>query len=57
MAAWIRIHIPNADPDLGGPKKGLNWKEKNASKRQIIRHKKDNKNQCIKWVNVNLFSF
>jgi hypothetical protein len=44
MAAWIRIRIPNADPDPGGLKRAKK-EGKNASKRQIIRHKKD-KNQC-----------
>jgi hypothetical protein len=39
MAAWIRIRIPQADPntDPGGLKRGT-MKEKNAVKRQIIRH-------------------
>jgi hypothetical protein len=42
MAAWIRIRIPNADPDLKRAKKEGN----NASKKQIIGHKKDIKKQC-----------
>jgi hypothetical protein len=44
MAAWIRIRIPNADPDPGGLKSAKK-EGKPASKRQIIRHKKDEK-QC-----------
>jgi hypothetical protein len=36
MAAWIRIPKADSDPDPGGLKR----KGKNASKRQIIRHKK-----------------
>jgi hypothetical protein len=42
MAA--RIRILNADPDPGGLKRAKK-EGKNASKRQIIRHKKDKK-QC-----------
>jgi hypothetical protein len=39
MGAWIRIHIPNADPDPGGLKRAKK-EGKNASKRQIIRFKR-----------------
>jgi hypothetical protein len=45
LVAWIRIHIPNADPDPGGLKRG-NMRKKNSAKRQIIRHKKY-KNQFL----------
>jgi hypothetical protein len=50
MAAWIRILIPNADPDPGGLE--MAKKEgKNLSKRQKIRHKKDKINVIgITWV-------
>jgi hypothetical protein len=36
MAAWIRIRIPNEDPQEGQKSKK---KGKNAAKNQIIRHK------------------
>jgi hypothetical protein len=57
IAAWIRIRIPNADPDPGGLKRALEGE--NAPKRQIIRQDKDKIKSnliCIKWVNVTLFS-
>jgi hypothetical protein len=44
MWAWIRIRIPNADPDPGGLKMAKK-ERKNASKRQIISYKKV-KRQC-----------
>jgi hypothetical protein len=44
MAAWIQIRIPNADPDPGGLNRAKK-EGKNASKRQIIKQKKDSK-QC-----------
>jgi hypothetical protein len=44
MAAWIRIRIPNADPDPIGLKRAKKEGE-NASIRQIIRHRKEKK-QC-----------
>jgi hypothetical protein len=34
MAAWIRIHIPNADP--GGLERVRRKGEKNSAKKQII---------------------
>jgi hypothetical protein len=39
MAAWVRIRIPNADPDPGGLKRAKKEGE-TTFKRQIIRHKK-----------------
>jgi RNA polymerase-interacting CarD/CdnL/TRCF family regulator len=44
MVVWSQIRIPNADPDPGGLKRAITVGN-NASKRQIIRHKKDKK-QC-----------
>jgi hypothetical protein len=38
LVAWIRIRIPNADPDPGGLKRAK-MKKKNAAKRQKIRHR------------------
>jgi hypothetical protein len=51
----MRIRIPNAetDPDPGGSVLG----RKNASKRQIIMHKRIESNAIAKkWKNVTLFS-
>jgi hypothetical protein len=39
MGAWIRIHIPNADPDPGGLKRAKK-EGKTAFNRQIFRLKK-----------------
>jgi hypothetical protein len=58
MAAWIRIYIPNADPDPGSLK-STKKEGKKTSKRKTIRHKK-NKKQCnwheMRNVTVTLFS-
>jgi hypothetical protein len=53
---WVRIRIDShsigrLDPDPGGLKRALKMKEKNAAKKQIIRHKKY-KNQCNWYTNV-----
>jgi hypothetical protein len=55
MAAWIRIRIPNADPDQGGLKRAK--MEGKPFKKEIIRHQKEKK-QCnwYKMGNVTLFS-
>jgi hypothetical protein len=45
IAAWIRIRIPNADRDQGGPKRAKIKAKTN--KRQEIRHKMYNKNNVI----------
>jgi hypothetical protein len=39
LVTWIRIQIPNEDPDPGGIKRAK-MKKKNAARRQIIMHKK-----------------
>jgi hypothetical protein len=55
MAAWIRIHVPNADPDPGGLKRAK-MKEKNATKRQIFRLK-NYKKQCYWYKNGKMWLY
>jgi hypothetical protein len=60
MNAWNRIRrYSECGPGSRRPTQGLKRKEKNTSKRQIIRHKRIQRNVPvigIKWVIVTLFS-
>jgi hypothetical protein len=51
MTALIRIRIPNADPNPGSLKRAKK-KGTNASKRQIIKHKKDRKKCTSSWCKI-----
>jgi hypothetical protein len=57
MAAWIRIRIPNADPDSRGLQRAKKEGKTHTKGRLGIKRTKSNVPVVdIKWVNVTLFS-